>query len=170
MSVFNHVGSPDTDLLILLYLNDSHLFNLFQVSKEINEFLNNELLWRTKVKREFAREYEQNLKEMNICLWKDYYKSIVQPLRSKFPFFEAAIALHHGRNDIVSLIQEKLQIDSTPIISFTISKGRIEQTICMRADGSEIIEGYNNIIVDGKGTIESIYKSGYLESSRIIRR
>ena len=61
-------------------------------------------------------------------------------------------------------------MDSTPIIFFTVSKGCIEQTICMRADGSEIIEGYNNIVVDGKGTIENIYKSGYLESSKIIKR
>ena len=170
MSVFNHVGSSDTDLLILLYLNDSDLFNLFQVSKEINEFLNNDLLWKIKVKREFAREYEQNLKEMNICLWKDYYKSLIRPLRSKFPFFEAAIAFHNGRHNIFSLIQEKLQMDSDPIISFTISKGCIEQTICMRADGSEIIEGYNNIVVEDKGTIENIFKSGYLEGTKIIKR
>jgi hypothetical protein len=169
MSVFNSVGSKDTDFLIMLQVSIVDLFHLFQVSKKMHCLLNNDAFWKIKIRYEFGDSFllQKKLNTTNLS-WKVYFISLLLPLQSKFPFYEAAIALHHERNDIVALIQTKrLKMMSQPIISFILESDTRVQQYYMRGDGSELYEGYNIEIVSGKWKIERIYKSGYLESTRI---
>jgi hypothetical protein len=166
MSVFNEVGCKDTDMLIMLHVNNFDLFNLFQVCTKINTLMNTDSFWKMKIRHEYGDSFLLK-NRTNISSWKDYFVSLTLPLQSDFPFYEAAIALHNERHDIVSLIQKKLKMKSEPIISVINETKEKFQKYYLRTDGSEYFEGVNIEIIHGQGKAERIYKNGYLESSKM---
>jgi hypothetical protein len=77
MSVFNEVGCKDTDVLIMLHVNNFDLFNLFQVCSKINKLMNTDSFWKMKIRFDYGDSYLRN----NINLsWKNYFVSLTLPL------------------------------------------------------------------------------------------
>jgi hypothetical protein len=88
-------GLKDTDLLILMELNDNDLFKVCSINKYLNSLCNNEYFWYNRIVKKYG---EDVAKQTNKNTWKKYYIFLIK----------SNIKLYFDRHNFFYLSSKKL--------------------------------------------------------------
>lgn len=173
-SLFNNIGTKDTDFEILKYVEDKDIRKICLLNRYSNQTINSEKFWLQR----FFQKYGLYLKNMDInyyrseMSWKKYYIQVNQYVNCFFPYFSSALALAANRYDICVLLNKIRKINNVIKIEkedrvFYTRNGNIDGI----KEGEETVSNKTNNIKrlyqSDKLLKEIIYKNNVIKSIKI---